>query len=55
MRVLPPLFIPRVLSFKNSLNTERILNRLPFTLLGIMFGLFIYIIFSKVFAYVINN
>lgn len=51
MRIFPLLFIPRVLSFKNSINIRKILNRLPFALLGIGFWLFIYIIFSKILIY----
>jgi len=51
MRLLPLLLIPRVLSFKNSLNTRKILNRLPFALLGAIFWLFVYIVFSKVLIY----
>jgi hypothetical protein len=36
MRVLSLFFIPRVLSFKNSLNTEKILDGLPFILPGVI-------------------
>lgn len=51
MRFLPLLFIPKVLSLKNSLDTRRILSRFPLTLLGVGFWLFIYIIFRKVLIY----
>lgn len=51
MRVLPLLFVPKFLSFKNSLGTKKILGRLPIALIGIVFWLFIYIIFSKVLIY----
>lgn len=51
MSVLPLLFVPKFLSFKNSLDTKKILGRLPFALIGIVFWLFIYIIFSKVLIY----
>jgi ABC-2 type transport system permease protein len=51
MRIFPLLFIPNVLSFKNSITTRRILNRLPFVLLGVIFWLFIYIIFSRILIY----
>jgi len=49
----PPLLliIPKIFSLKNSINTRKILNRLPIALLGVIFWLFIYIIFSKVLVY----
>jgi hypothetical protein len=51
MRIFSLLFIPKVLSFKNSINPKKILNRLPFALLGVIFWLFIYIIFSRILIY----
>lgn len=51
MKILPLPLIPRVLSFRNSLNTKKILNRLPFALLGVIFWLFIYIIFHNILIY----
>ncbi|MEK7308557.1 MAG: hypothetical protein AAB089_05765, partial [Nitrospirota bacterium] len=51
MRVLPLLFVPKFLSFKNSFDTKKILGRLPFALIGIVFWVFIYIIFTKVLIY----
>ncbi|MBI5050658.1 MAG: hypothetical protein HZC11_07285 [Nitrospirae bacterium] len=51
MRFLPQLFIPKILSLKNSLSRQRILSRLPFALLGAGFWIFIYIIFRKVLIY----
>ena len=51
MRIAPLLLTPKILSFKNSINIKKILNRLPFVLLGIFFWLFIYIIFYKILIY----
>ncbi len=51
MRILPVVFVPRVLSLKNSLSIRKILNRLPFALLGIAFWFFIYIIFREILIY----
>lgn len=51
MRLLPLLFTPKVLSVKNSLNTRETLERLPFTLLGVAFWLFVYIVFRKLLIY----
>ena len=51
MRNFPLLFVPKVLSFRNSVNPRKILHRLPFVLLGVIFWLFIYVIFSRVLIY----
>ncbi len=51
MRISALLLAPKVLSFKNSVNIKKILNRLPFVLLGILFWLFVYIIFYKILIY----
>lgn len=51
MKLLPLLFVPKVLSVKNSLNTKKTLERLPFTLLGVAFWLFVYIVFRKLLIY----
>src|SRR4030066_2185751 len=51
MRIAPLLLTPKILSFKNSINIKKILNRFPFVLLGILFWLFIYIIFYKILIY----
>ncbi|HDH50948.1 MAG TPA: hypothetical protein ENH04_06030 [Nitrospirae bacterium] len=51
MRAFPLLFIPGILSFKNSFDLRRILGRLPFILLGILFWIFIYVIFRRILVY----
>jgi len=51
MRLLPLLFVPKVLSVKNSLSTKKTLERVPFTLLGVAFWLFVYIVFRKLLIY----
>ncbi|MBI4698995.1 MAG: hypothetical protein HY758_08865, partial [Nitrospirae bacterium] len=51
MKTLPLLLTPKVLSFKNSMNVKKILTRLPFALIAIVFWSFIYIIFRKVLIY----
>ncbi len=51
MTIFPLLLTPKVLSFKNSINIQKIFNRLPFVLLGVIFWLFIYIIFYKILIY----
>ena len=43
--------LPQILSLKNSVNARKMLNRLPFALLGIFFWVFIYIIFSRMLTY----
>ena len=51
MRVIPLLFIPGVLSVKNSFNIRKAFGRPPFVLIGLAFWIFIYVIFSKVLQY----
>jgi ABC-2 type transport system permease protein len=51
MKLFPLLFIPKILSFKNSLNSKKIVNRLPFVLLGVIFWIFVYTIFCKILLY----
>ena len=51
MKLFPLLFIPKILSFKNSLNGKKIVNRLPFVLLGVIFWIFVYTIFCKILLY----
>jgi ABC-2 type transport system permease protein len=51
MRAFPLLITPKILSFKNSLDIKKILNRSPFALLGVIFWIFIYIIFYKILTY----
>lgn len=51
MRIFPLLLIPKILSFKHSVTVKMVLNRLPFALLGVIFWLFIYVIFRNVLIY----
>ncbi len=51
MKIFPLLFIPKILSLKNSLNVKKIFSRLPFALLGVIFWIFVYTIFYKILVY----